>query len=523
MNILVAKKIILFSFLLINILSAQIVHRLTADRFTHYKLNDWVSYAPALNITSIDIDENYIYFGSQSGGILRYDKYADTWKSPFTTSSGLRSNIIIQVVYNPNEGFLYAKTPAGIDVFKPAENYWQPSSRFQMPTPRTPEESDLRSYRRGEKEAFRFPIFYRPRDSELPDFFTNVYLTYHLGGIIYDQYNREFGFTDRIIDSWQRLWIGTNGFGPMKASMDNVYLESLPQSIPYISPRDVHIDDDDLWIGGLRNAESIGGITHWKRRRNEWHFFEAPFISQLYKDDVFSIDGNERYILFATLLGITVFDKKKDRWKTYGAIHGLEGDKVLDVIVLRDTAYIATEYGINWLDLKSMKISETFQTTLDNVFVNQLAHDGNLLWAATRFGLYSINPTTDDITFHASRAALPDYNLTAIEIIDDQIWIANKNSIAFWDRKKDQWHSFPGLILHAEIRDIAHTKNTLWFATDKGLLKYDQKKNYWRIFTEMDGLISNNTYHIDPEGKQLWISTDKGITSFRWRRKGRID
>jgi len=160
---------------------------------------------------------------------------------------------------------------------------------------------------------------------------------------------------------------------------------------------------------------------------------------------------------------------------------------------------------------------------LDNVQINQLTHDGELLWAATRFGLYSIDSFNDDITFFSSRAVLPDYNPTAVEIVKDQIWIANKYGIAFWDRPSDQWRSFPELNFQGEIRDIVSTGNFLWFATNRGLLRYSPNDNFWRIYDEKDGLISKNVFRLDREGRHLWISTEKGITAFRWRRKGRID
>lgn len=516
-----------YTFFILLILSetalTQHVHRLTVDRFTHFKLEDWISYAPAQEITSIDIDEDYIYFGSRSGGILRYDKYKDSWKFPFTTSSGLRSNKIIRVVYNPTDGFLYAQTPAGIDVYKPAERFWRASSLTGLPAAREPETSDFPDFQKNDMNNFRYPVFYRPSNRELPDFFTDVSLIYHLGGFIYDRYNREFKFTDRVIDSWQRLWIGTDGIGPLKSEMDNFFLESTPQSIPNISPRDVFINNNELWIGGIRIPGLIGGIAHWDRENDIWQYYEASLTSLFYNDDVSSITGNKDYIAFGTDHGVAVLDKKKENWISFDTRDGLEGNKIFDVIISGDTVYIASEYGFNWLDVKSKIIFESHQTILDNVRINQLAYDGQFIWAATRYGLYRIDLNTDNITFFSSRAVLPDYNLTALEIIDNQIWIVNNSGIAYWDRTNDEWHSFPGLEFQADIRDIAQTKNAVWFATDQGLLKYNLKKNYWRLFTTQDGLISNNTYHIDPDGRHLWISTDKGITSFRWQRKGRID
>jgi hypothetical protein len=514
---------IIFLLLTTHLLYSQTIHLLTADRFTHYRIDDWISYAPALEITSVEIDNNYIYFGSRSGGILRYNKYEDSWEFPFTTSSGLRSNYIYQVVYNSDDDFLYAQTPAGIDVYRPAEDYWQPSSRSYLPVKRSPDKSEFENFFRSDKNNYRFPVYYRPTNRELPDFFTDVSFIYHLGGYVFDQYNRQYNFTDRIVDSWQRLWVGTDGIGPMKAELDHRYLESTPQSIPNISPRDIFIDDDVYWIGGFRFNQSVGGITRWDRDNDEWQYIEASLFPQIYKDDILAITGNEQYVLFATVHGLTVHNKKKNKWKTYDIKEGLEGNKILDVIIQGDTAYVATEYGLNWLDLLSMKIYKPSETILDNVQINQLAHDGQVLWAATRFGLYSIDPFKDEITFYSSKAVLPDYNPTALELVKDQIWIANKYGIAYWDRISDQWRSFPGLSFQGEIRDIAYTKNFLWFATDQGLLRYSLERDYWRLYDERDGLINGNVYRLDPDGRRLWITTEKGLTSFRWKRTGRID
>ena len=50
------------AFILLNTIGyGQIVHTFKGDRFTHYNMEDWISYAPALNINAIDTDEKYSY------------------------------------------------------------------------------------------------------------------------------------------------------------------------------------------------------------------------------------------------------------------------------------------------------------------------------------------------------------------------------------------------------------------------------------------------------------------------------
>jgi ligand-binding sensor domain-containing protein len=297
----------------------------------------------------------------------------------------------------------------------------------------------------------------------------------------------------------------------------------LPQSLPVISPRDIFLWADQTWIGGINIGKGVAGITRWNAADNSWNYFEAQYISQLYKDDVVAIAGNENYIVFATIDGVAIFIPQKNKWLSLNSQAGLEGDRVNDVLVSGDTVYVASEFGFNWINLNSLKVYESSQTTLDQVRINQLTYKDSLIWAATRFGLYSIDINQDEIINHPSQAAMVDYDLTAIEAVADEIWMANKNGVAYWDQRRDEWHSFSNLDLLFSVRDISYTDNCIWFATDKGLLKYDRARNYWRMFTEKDGLISQDTYHIDPQDEYLWIATSKGITRFRWWSEERID
>jgi len=53
------------------LLKGQVIHTMDFDRFTHYEIDDFITYAPATHITSIDVGERYIYIGTANGGILR--------------------------------------------------------------------------------------------------------------------------------------------------------------------------------------------------------------------------------------------------------------------------------------------------------------------------------------------------------------------------------------------------------------------------------------------------------------------
>ena len=512
-----------FLLLLGQSVPAQVVHTFKGDRYTHYRPDDWISYLNALDITSVDIGEDHIYFGSLNGGILRYEKYRNHWDDPMTTSNGLSSNRIYDLVYNPEDGKLYARTDRGIDEYWFSDRWWRPSSRANLPPGRQPKPEELKGVVKG--KDYYFPPYFRPSNSFLPDFFTDVSLMYTPDGTIYDQQNRQFSLTDRIADDRQRLWIGTNGMGPLLGELFSRRLESMPQSIPNIAPRDMYLTEDELWTGGIRTRGQIGGITRWDRQADKWEYFEAPFISSMYKDNVLAVSGGDGFVGFATSYGVLLYDLNKDKWQTFTVMDGLEGDLVFDVLVKDSTLYCASEYGINWIDLRSMRVYEPRETILDHVPVYQLAVENELIWAATRFGLYRIDLYDGSITFIASRAGVVDYDLRAVEIVNNEIWCAGTGGISFWNRETDAWYSFPNLDFKGTYRDILATKNSIWFATDRGLLKYDRKQEYWRLFTEKDGLVNDDVYHLelDPVSNRLWLSTETGLSSFRWKRRGRID
>ena len=516
-----AWVILLFMFLLFSTNTfSQIVQTFKGDRFTHYDVEDWISYAPALHINAIDTDEKYVYFATQNGGILRFDKYREEWEFPYTTSNGLRSNRIYNVVYNQYDGYLYARTPYGVDILRFGENYWQKHDGT-MPQKRQPELSNIADLRKG--KDFRFPPFFRPGNDFFPSFFTERSVMYIPPDQILDNENREYNFTDRVVDEWQRLWIGTNGFGPMMADMSTFSLYSYHQSIPNISVRDIHFDEENVWIGGIPKPEGVSGITRWNDYDNKWQYFEAPFYRGISRDDVLAIDGSKRFVAFATIYGVVVFDKNKSRWKTYTQLDGLEGDRINDVLISKNTAYIATENGFNWLDLKSKRAEGISGTPIDNVEINQLTLFQDTLYLATRLGLYSVDLKEKNVRFHSSKAAIPDFNITAINTNKNEIWFANDYGVAYINKTKNSWSSFADLSIKPNIRDIAFTDSTVWFATSKGLMKFDREMNNWRLFTTSDGLIDNNVYHIDVENDNLWLSTEKGFTIFNFSRPGRLD
>ncbi|HHJ53675.1 MAG TPA: hypothetical protein ENJ89_10805 [Caldithrix abyssi] len=503
---------------------SQVIHRMQFNRFTHYDIEDWVTYAPSGIITAIDIGNDYVFLGTRDGGILRYDLYENRWEFPFTTSSGLRSNHIVDVCFDLQTQRWFAQTPSGIDEYNRAFNYWQPSGRKILPPKRRPDPIEIDEYQHAKN--YNFPPYYRPSLNELPDFFTGRRWIFRPPDEIQDAYNRIFHLNpQRIVDNFRTLWLSTNGLGVARADLNNWNLRIEQRGLTNISPRDLFLDKNSIWIGGLPFGDEPHGINRWFDRKDRWRSYEARYIIDLDNDYIHCVTGNRRYVFFGSEYGLLRFDKRKKEWRTFSVAQRLNNNMVNDLLIHDGVLYIATNQGLNWMNVAYGHVERSRDRNRINFPVYQIAATDSAILLATDYGVYQYRPASDRFFYFDVKAAVSDMNISALDVNGDSLWIAGNQGIAVLNKRTGQWMSFPQIQvqLGARVFDIAFSEQMVWFATDRGLLKYDSRRDYWYLYTREDGLASNRVFHIDPDGDDLWLSTDRGVTVFQWYRPGRIE
>ena len=85
---------------------------------------DWITITKTGAITSITEGYSYIYFGTESGGVLRYHIYANEMDIPLTMAQGLSSNKIQSVHFDFDTGILWIGTDSGLDYSHMREGGW---------------------------------------------------------------------------------------------------------------------------------------------------------------------------------------------------------------------------------------------------------------------------------------------------------------------------------------------------------------------------------------------------------------
>ncbi|MCT4614869.1 MAG: histidine kinase [Marinifilaceae bacterium] len=140
--------------------------------------------------------------------------------------------------------------------------------------------------------------------------------------------------------------------------------------------------------------------------------------------------------------------------------------------------------------------------------------DSTMLLAANN-GLFIYNFQN----FEFEQIVLKNYRLNStvnrIRIKDDVCFIATKSEglIIVLDRFANLFSEKNGLASN-NISDIHIEGDVLWIAGNKGLTRLSLKDYSYRVFNTENGLISNEIYDIETYEDKVYLSTDKGICYF---------
>jgi len=507
------------------VLHAQYIRRETfsseQERRARYALDDWISYLEIERITSMAIGHRFLYIATENGGILRYDLFQNYWEYPYTTSNGLSSNQVLGIAYDFSNSLLWAVTKDDTCIFKPAEQEWLCQSERSL----WPFEFPTRDFPNPSKNVQQ-NIYYPDNFLEfLPHFFANGYWTVIEDWKLMDSNFDEFPISGFLRDKWERVWFAIDGLGVGIGNLFSQRMDIVPVGLAHIRPAVVQYQQNDLWIGGeALRGEGRPGISLWKGGSGEWDLYQARWIAELPNNNVTDIEVTGDSVWFATDYGLSLFNRKKGSWKNFDQRDGLYSIQVLDLMIHKNTLYIASQKGINTLHLSSGIIKRIKDENVGLATVNQLAAQDDTLWAATNRGILR---RKDNEPWEVIRVptAISDIPVLTVENFENEMWFCSPQGVFWYNAPTKKWESFPqmGLEMSGPFFDLAVNEKSVWVSTAEGLLKYNRDMNFWRIFTVEDGLLSNQCFRLLLDGDFIWIANRLGITQFYWNNPARID
>jgi len=188
--------------------------------------------------------------------------------------------------------------------------------------------------------------------------------------------------------------------------------------------------------------------------------------------------------------------------------------KINHVIFIDEYAIISSGFGIVILNLAKREIKDTYYIgNYGNLInINQIAYDGQYLYAATDQGVYIgdyLSTNLADYNNWILQESLPNYSgvFNSIELVNGKILVNYFDAIfndIVYVLNEDNWSVFKNEF--SEILRIRYTNNKLLLILDNRLVIYDQNLNFIDSIQTSDYTNPNISDALVDALNTLWIS-----------------
>ncbi|MBN2202532.1 hypothetical protein JW777_11295 [bacterium] len=507
------------------------------DQTIQYRNGDWTTWPMLRVAASIDLDERMVY-AATTGGISRYDYYQNEWALPITEADGLTGHAVSAIAYDPNSGYLWAATEAGVNCRMPGSEAW----RFLDVDLGTVNEIGIgdrfvwfrtagglmRTDRPGdwtgpaaEQESVDDRVVWKGgkgRGVTPPALFMNHPFLFTPPDVIQDAEFRRRTVTASADDGFHSEWIATDGLGIGRADRRTFRLDLLPFGLFMPDVKAMAADGNGLWIGGFHGGEAEGGITYWDMAKDEWRYYEARYINGLRSDQVTSISPDTDCVWFGTLDGLVRYDSQTGYWNAFTVQRNLWSNEIHILAPGDSILWVGTDMGLNRVSLPDLTIDKVRDGRIDQRAVYDLEDDGENVWIAAERGAFRLNKKEGSIESLPGYPGLSAVEAWAVSVWKDEVWFATDDGVEMLNRSTGEWTGFSRRLYPTGgvLNVIAADSDVVWVGTDEGVLKYLKSENRWRRFTKADGLPHDSVRWIIPDGEYVWFGSGGGLTRFLW-------
>jgi ligand-binding sensor domain-containing protein/serine phosphatase RsbU (regulator of sigma subunit) len=456
--------------------------------FTTYNSDDGLA-MDAINYghkSSICDREGNIWFGTQGGGVSKYDGKSFI---NYTAEQGLANNSVRSIAEDKSGNLWFGTNGGGLSKYD--------GKSFITYTTK-----------QGLANNYVFSI--------AEDKSGNLWFGTQGGGVSkYDgksfiTYTTEQGLANNSVrsiaeDKSGNLWFGTDGGGVSKYDGESFTSYSVEQGLANNSVYSVAEDKSgNLWFG-----TQGGGVSKY-----DGNFF-IPYTTEqgLANNYVFSIaEDKSGNLWFGTSGGVSKYDG--NFFITYTTEHGLANSSVFSITEDKSgNLWFGTSGGVSKYDGESF-ISFTVEQGLANNNVRSIAEDksGNL-WFGTNGGGVS-KYDGESFTNYTIEQGLA--NNTVFSIAEDKsgnLWFGTYGGVSKYDGEYFMSYTVEQGLANNTVFSIAEDKSgNLWFGTYGGVSKYDGES--FTSYTIEQGLANNNVNSIaEDKSGNLWFGTNGGGVS----------
>lgn len=458
------------------------------SNFTNFTTNDGI----ALDGVSCSVmdNEGNLWFGTQGGGVSKYDGYTFT---TYTTAQGLGNNSVMSIAADSKGNMWFGTNGGGLSKF---------------------DGHIFRTYTTDDSLANN-SIYSMTEDSK-----GNMWFGSYGGGVSkYDgkkfkTISTEDGLADNFImaikeDSKGNIWFGTNGKGLSKYDGKKFKTYTKDDSLASDWIRSITEDSKgNMWFGTYG-----GGASKYDGKDFTNYSTESGLASKLVMSIVEAKDGK---LWFGTNgYGVSSFDGKK--FKSFSTKQGLTNDRVWTITKDKGNNLWFGTFGggVSRFEGEAFtKFSEPLGLANSTVFSINEDSKGNMWFGTNGGGISKYNGK--EFTNYSSTQGVADRVIMAIE--EDSrgiLWFGTNGggATSFDGKAFTSYSTTQGLPSNQIFAIREDNDKNLWFGTyEGGVVKYDG--TYFTNYTTAHGLANNSVWSIYKDSRgNMWFGTLGGGVS----------
>ncbi len=458
-----------------------------------------VNFSDFSYVRTITAGYEYAYFGT-TNGITCYNISNNKWELPLTGISGLLGTVILKIQTDRNDEYLWVQTELGKFEYSRTHDFWTQVNEI-------PPDDGFVHHLSPE------PVYFAPQG-----------YNYLSNGVLADFNDHRYPLTDIIDDGWSNLWIGTWGLGAIRADNSNYQMELLNYGLLYKDVSKIAIMDNRVWAGGDLQESLRPGLTVYSPDNNAFDYVLPDYNLLGWMSSVNGFAEGPNDIFAATDNGLLVVGKNslnaKDllRLPNRTAVY----DIVNCVATRGDSIFVGLTYGVALIYPYGDSISFDHALLLPDLTIYTLENINDALWIGTNRGVYRLDYKSgklEQLNIWQVSGPTDVYDISAGP---NKIWIATGENLVAIDPRTGDVTDYPEVYNYGGVRSVDSQGDIVAAATGDGLLLYffGKKKYHNYLYTENDGLPSNNIKAVRFDGDYLWIGSDQGLTRFWHRHPG---
>jgi hypothetical protein len=487
-----------------------------------FQEGDWVVYANFRFVTSAAIDQTVVYFGT-TGGVIRYDRFANRWLDPMTVTDGLPAAYVENIAYDPNNDRIHVLTRLGTAYYQPTFQKWYSTPDFPIALSR----NDFKPGILG---------------MLIPEFG----YTYNSGRLS-DMNFRSFQLTRGVDDGFNHLYVGSWGLGPAVINPRYGDIKLMPFGLYSDNASAIVRVGGHFWVGGALDEFGDPGITFCDTAMQTFKHYASRYTTGISSASITSALGDGRIAWLGTDYGLLRYDSESETFTALADFSPLPSNDVTSLAADSLWVYVGTDRGLAFVARGESDRKQEQQDTTEDSDDTSNAESGAPLSGKNRLLGWRVNclkviadylyvgtdrgalrrqmNTFGDFEFVNTPEGMLSDDILDVAAAGDSLFFATKNDIIVIDIRSGQTTTIsdPGKFGVWHIRKILADNANIWAATDMGLWKYRLADGRGRLFTRGDGMISDDVRAIEIVGDYLWLATPRGVIRFFWNRSDRID